>query len=103
MNYVQLAKRWVLIALGVLIASETSSGIYYDSNAALVVAVLFLSLLSVFLRPLLMLVALPFIVLTMGIGIWFINAFLFLMVGGLFQAFTWRALAVRSGVHWWLV
>lgn len=48
MNYVQLAKRWVLIALGVLIASETSSGIYYDSNAALVVAVLFLSLLSVF-------------------------------------------------------
>ncbi|ADE55470.1 phage holin family protein [Coraliomargarita akajimensis] len=102
MNYVQLAKRWVLIALGVLIASETSSGIYYDSNAALVVAVLFLSLLSVFLRPLLMLVALPFIVLTMGIGIWFINAFLFLMVGGIVSGFhvesfgsaLWGALVV---------
>lgn len=102
MNYTQLAKRWVFIALGVLIASETSAGISYESGAALVVAVLLLSVLNMFLRPLLMVLALPFIVLTMGIGIWFINALLFLMVGGLVAEFhvanfgsaLWGALVV---------
>lgn len=102
MNYVQLAKRWVLIALGVLIASETSSGIYYDSNAALVVAVLFLSLLSVFAATL---NAGGLTIHRADDGDWdLVHQCLPVPDGrGLFQAFTWRALAVRSGVHWWLV
>ena len=84
----QFIKRWLLITVGVLIASETSAGIHYDSGASLAVAVLLLSLINVFLRPLLLLFSLPFIVLTLGLGVWVINAVLFLLVGGLVHGFT---------------
>lgn len=96
MDFAQFVKRWLLITVGVLIASETSAGIHYDSFAALIVAVLLLSLCNVFLRPILMLFSLPFIILTMGLGIWIINALLFLLVGGLVRGFYvdsfWHAL-----------
>ena len=102
MDFGQLFKRWLLIAVGVLIASNTSGGIYYESNSALLLAVVLLSFCNVFLKPLLMLVSLPFIVLTFGLGIWFINALLFLLVGNLVSGFSvesfgsalWGALVV---------
>ncbi len=96
MNFPQILKSWLLLALGVVLASYTATGIHYDSNGALVVAVLLLSLCNVFLKPLLMLFSLPFIVLTFGIGIWLINALLFLLVGELVEGFYvasfWNAL-----------
>lgn len=108
MQFQQILKSWLLIALGVLFAANTASGIHYDSGAALLVAVLLLSLLNVFLKPLLLLFSLPFIVLTFGLGIWLINAVLFMLVGGLVEGFhvnsftsaLWGALAVSitSGI-----
>jgi putative membrane protein len=64
--------------------------------------VLLLSFLNVAVKPVLMLFALPFIVLTLGIGIWLINAVLFYFVGRLvegfhvdgFKAALWGALIV---------
>ena len=88
MDFKTQFKRWLLTALGVLIASHIFDGIHYTSNSALIVAVLLLSLCNVFLKPLLMLFALPFIVLTFGLGIWFINALLFLLVGRLVDGFV---------------
>ena len=87
MDSKQYLKRWLMITVGILIASETSAGIHYDSTASLIVAVLLLSLCNVFLKPLLMLFSLPFIIMTLGLGIWFINAFLFLIVGALVSGF----------------
>lgn len=96
MDFIKLLKTWLLLALGVIIAAYTASGIRYDSHTALIVAVLLLSLCSVVLKPLLMLFSLPFIILTFGIGIWLINALLFLMVGALVDGFYvdsfWNAL-----------
>lgn len=88
MQFKQLFKSWLLIALGVLIASNVFAGIRYTDTSALVVAVLLLSLCNVFLKPLLMLFALPFIILTFGLGIWLINALLFLLVGNLVEGFA---------------
>ena len=101
-NFPKLLKTWLLLALGVVIASATASGISYDSEVGLIVAVLLLSVVNVFLKPLLMLFALPFIVLTLGLGIWLINALLFLLVGYLVEGFhvatfgnaLWGALVV---------
>ena len=101
-NFPKLLKTWLLLALGVVIASSTASGISYDSEVGLIVAVLLLSLVNVLLKPLLMLFALPFIVLTLGLGIWLINALLFLLVGHLVEDFhvatfgnaLWGALVV---------
>ena len=88
MDYKKLFKTWLLIALGVLIASHISGGIYYTNTSALFLAVLLMSLSNVFLKPLLMLFALPFIILTFGLGIWLINAWLFLLVAHLVDGFV---------------
>jgi putative membrane protein len=87
MKFNQIFKSWLLIALGVLIAAHIFAGIRYTDTGALIVAVLLLSLCNVFLKPLLMLFALPFIILTFGLGIWLINALLFLLVGNLVVGF----------------
>lgn len=88
MDFKSIFKSWLLIALGVLIASHMFGGIRYTDTSALVVSVLLLSLCNVFLKPLLMLFALPFIILTFGLGIWLINALLFLLVGNLVDGFA---------------
>lgn len=88
MDIKALFKSWLLIALGVLIASQVFAGIRYSDTGSLLVAVLLLSLCNVFLKPLLMLFALPFIILTFGLGIWLINAVLFLLVGNLVDGFS---------------
>lgn len=96
MDLKQLIKTWLLLALGVIIAAHTASGIGYDSNGALVVAVLLLSFCNLVLKPVLMLFSLPFIILTFGVGIWLINALLFMLVGALVEGFKvdsfWNAL-----------
>lgn len=96
MDFIKLLKTWLLLALGVIIAAHTAKGISYDSGNALVLAVLLLSLCNVVLKPLLMLFSLPFIILTFGVGIWLINAMLFLFVGWLVDGFNvdsfWNAL-----------
>ncbi len=71
----------LVLALGVVIAARVVPGIHYDDGASLLVAVIVLSLVNTFLRPVLLLFTLPFILLTMGLGILVINAFLFLCVG----------------------
>ncbi|MGB0743869.1 MAG: phage holin family protein [Opitutales bacterium] len=96
MNFQQLLKTWLLLAIGVTIAAHTATGISYDGTGALVVAVLLLSVCNLVLKPLLMLFSLPFIILTFGLGIWLINALLFLLVGALVEGFQvlsfWNAL-----------
>lgn len=88
MDYRSIFKSWLLVALGVLIASHIFAGIRYADSSALVVAVLLLSLCNVFLKPVLMIFALPFILLSFGLGIWMINALLFLLVANLVDGFA---------------
>lgn len=85
-----------------LVAAHTSSGIKYDNMGALFAVVILLSLMNLVLKPLLILFTLPFVVLTMGFGLWFINALLFLLAGQLVSGFEvesfvsalWGALVV---------
>ena len=86
-NWSKLLKSWVLIALGVLVAAWTSSGIHYDGWNSLLLAVILISFFNIILRPILILLALPFVILTFGLGIVLINALLFLLVGALVPGF----------------
>ena len=86
-DFNKLFKNWLLLSLGVTIAAHTASGISYESVPALIVAVLLLSACNLVLKPILMFFSLPFIILTFGVGIWLINALLFLLVGTLVQGF----------------
>lgn len=83
----KLIQSWLLIALGVLIAASTSAGIRYDGLSTLIIVVLLLSMLNVFLKPLLVFFTLPFVIFSMGLGLWLINALLLLLVGQLVPGF----------------
>ena len=78
---------WVLIALGVLIAAHTSANISYDNSATLFVVVVVLSVLNLFLKPLLVLFTLPFVIISLGLGVWLINAFLLIITSKLVNGF----------------
>lgn len=91
-----LLVRWSVLALGVTIATKIVPGIHYDTLGTLIVVVLLLSLFNAVLKPILVLFSLPFIVLTLGLGVLLINALLFMLVGRLVQGFVvdgfWHAL-----------
>lgn len=85
--FVNLLVRWLVLALGVVLSTKIVPGISYDTGTTLFVVVLLLSLFNAVLKPLLLLFTLPFIVLTLGVGIWLINAVLFYFVGRLVEGF----------------
>lgn len=88
--------RWGILALGVALAAGIVPGIEYDNVGSLVAVALLLSLFNAIIRPILVLFTLPFILLTLGLGVLVINALLFMAVGGLVGGFTvegfWPAL-----------
>lgn len=86
--FTQLLVRWLVLALGVMIATKIVPGISVNKDGGtLVVVVLLLSFFNAILKPLLVLFTLPFILVTMGLGVIVINALLFLLVGHLVDGF----------------
>jgi putative membrane protein len=92
----QLLVRWLVLALGVMLATKIVPGIKCDNGSTLIVVVVLLSFFNAILKPLLVLFTLPFILITMGLGVVLINALLFLLVGELVSGFLvdgfWSAL-----------
>jgi len=86
-GFVNMLVRWLILALGVVLSTKIVPGISYDTGATLAVVVVVLSFFNAVLKPLLLLFTLPFIVLSLGIGIWIINAILFYFVGRLVDGF----------------
>lgn len=83
----QLLLRWGVLAVGVVLATKLVPGIHCDDAVALIAVVLLLSFFNAILKPVLVLFTLPFILLTMGLGVIVINALLFLFVGKLVDGF----------------
>lgn len=88
MPLLKILKQAILIALGVVLAASIAPGIKYDSPEALALVVLLLTTFNLILRPLLILFALPFVILTFGLGILLINAILFYVVSELVAGFS---------------
>jgi putative membrane protein len=86
-SLIQLLVRWLVLALGVTLATKLVSGITCDTGATLFWVVVLLSFFNAILKPLLVLFTLPFILLTLGLGVVVINALLFLFVGRLVDGF----------------
>jgi len=86
-GFASILKRWLVSGLGVWLGSYFVDGISYDENSTLLIVVLVLGLFTAILKPLLVLLALPFVLLTLGVGILFINALLYLAVGSLVSGF----------------
>ncbi len=75
-------------SLALVIVSNTIAGIKFDSIFTLVFASFLLGLVNSFLRPLLIILTLPFNIMSLGLFTLVINAFLLLLVSGLVSGFT---------------
>lgn len=85
--FVNLLVRWLVLALGVILSTKLVPGISCNDGPTLLVVVVLLSLFNAVLKPLLMLFTLPFIILSLGIGIWLINSLIFFGVGRMVDGF----------------
>src|ERR1044071_1176112 len=101
--------RWLVTTVGVMVAAAFISGIRYDSTAALIGAALLLGILNAFVRPVLLILGAPLILLTLGFFILIVNALMLYwvpsIVGGFhvdsFRSAFWGAIWV--GIVSWVL
>jgi len=79
--------RWAITTVAVMVAAGMIGGIRYDSIGSLLGAALLLGILNAFLRPILLLLAAPLIILTLGIFIFVVNAVMLLIVNQFVHGF----------------
>ena len=79
--------RWIVTTIAVFVAEKLVPGISCDTTSALLGASLLLGIINAFIRPVLMLLSLPFIIVTMGLFIFVINALLLLFVSTVIPPF----------------
>ncbi|MDZ4817316.1 MAG: phage holin family protein [Verrucomicrobiota bacterium] len=79
--------RLVFLVFSVWVVDALFADIRADTLQALFIAALVLGLLNTFIKPLLMLFSLPFIILTLGFFLILINALLLKMVGWIVPGF----------------
>jgi putative membrane protein len=79
--------RWLLMAIAVWMSDLLVSGVYTDDWPSLLAAALILGILNALVKPILVMVAMPLVVLTLGFMLLFINAFLLLLTARLVPGF----------------
>ena len=103
----QFVFRWAATMIAVTVASSVIRGIHYDTVAALIGASLLLGILNAFVRPFLLILSAPLILITLGLFIFVLNGLLLLLVhtivvgfhvDGFWSAF-WGAIVI-SFVSW---
>jgi putative membrane protein len=80
--------RWCINALALLAVAYLYSGVQVDGIMAALIAALVLGLANAIIRPVLILLTLPVTLLTMGLFIFVINAFLFWFVAEVVSGFN---------------
>src|SRR2546430_13854552 len=105
----QFVFRWAATTVAVMVASSIISGIRYDTVAALLGASLLLGILNAIVRPFLLILSAPVILLTLGLFILVLNGLLLLVVprvvAGFHVARFWSAFwgAVLISLLSWLL
>jgi len=84
-------QKWLFLIPGVFLAAWAVDGIVYKDWPTLIFVAGVLAGLNLIVRPLLILFALPFVVFTMGLGIFLINGLLLMLAGNLVSGFDVRS------------
>lgn len=79
--------RWIVLAMAVWAATNIVRGVSSDDWPSLLVAALVLGVLNSLVKPVLVALALPFVVFTFGLFLLFINAFLLMLTSKLVPGF----------------
>jgi putative membrane protein len=101
--------RWAITTVAVMVASSLIHGIRYDNAASLIGAALLLGILNAFVRPVLLLLSAPLILLTLGFFILILNGLMLYLVPSIvigfhvdhFGSAFWGAIII-SLVSWLL-
>ena len=83
LNMKPFLKRWLVTAVGAAVAAQIVPGIHYDTVGGLLLAALLLGILNAVVRPILVVLALPVVLLSLGLFLLVINALLLYWVGHL--------------------
>ncbi|MFP4352057.1 MAG: phage holin family protein [Puniceicoccaceae bacterium] len=89
--------RALATALGLGFSQWTSDSVSFTGAGSFLPAVLLLGLFATLLKPVLVLLMLPLVVLTLGVGLWVVNALLVMLTSALLPGFT---LAGWGGAFW---
>jgi putative membrane protein len=79
--------RWMITTVAVMVAPAFISGIRYDTVGALIGAALLLGILNAFVRPVLLILSAPLILVTLGFFILVINALMLFWVPSMVMGF----------------
>jgi putative membrane protein len=82
--------RWLILTAAIMLTSYLQEGIQVSGFFSALLAAAILSILNVFLRPVLLILTLPFNIFTLGLFTFVINAVLLMMVSGVVSGFTVR-------------
>ncbi len=85
---INLFTRLIVTAFTLVLVAEFMPGIEIDSALAALIAALILGILNALIRPILVILTLPITILTLGLFIFVINAFLFWAVASFIDGFT---------------
>jgi len=77
----------LVMTLAVWVAANVMSGVRYDDVQSLLAAALVLGLLNSLVKPLLVLISMPFVILTFGFFLLLINAWLLMLSAKLVKGF----------------
>ena len=83
-----LIVRWFINALALMLVAYLYSGVQVNGIFAALIAALVLGLVNAVIRPLLVILTLPVTILTLGLFIFVINAFMFWFVTEIVKGFT---------------
>lgn len=101
--------RWIATTVAVMVAASIIHGIRYDTAGSLIAAALLLGILNAFVRPVLLILSAPLILLTLGFFILVVNSLMLLLVPSIVNGFHvdsfgsafWGAIVI--GVISWLL
>jgi putative membrane protein len=101
--------RWLITTVAVMVAAAFVKGIRYDSTGALIGAALLLGILNAFVRPVLLIIGAPLILLTLGFFILIVNGLMLYWVPNILGGFHvdgfgsafWGAILI--GIVSWLL
>lgn len=78
---------WAMLALALWLASKLFSGLRFETQGALLMSALLLGFVNAFVKPLVILLTLPFTLITLGLFLLVINALMIKLVAVMVSGF----------------
>jgi putative membrane protein len=80
--------KWFINIIALLVVIHVIAGVSIDNMQTVLIAALILGLLNAFIRPFILILTLPFTILSFGLFTLFINGFLFYLAAKFVKGFT---------------